>query len=337
MHLSFSRQVTSLILLGASLSAAAQYALPCVSVTSLRASRGHSQEQVSQVVMGTPLKVLSAESGWMKVQTPEGYEGYVIGNTLSRLTDEKLAAWQQSPRMVVKTLGQTYIYDNATRMTPDHRLSDVVPGCILVADVSDAAANGVERGPRRQAVKVTLPDGRTGYMAANELMPLDDWKSRASSLNTRQLLEAGLSLMGTPYVWGGTSTKGMDCSGFTQILYYRHGILLPRDASQQAEVGMPVFDRKGSEPLDSAFLECLEPGDLLFFGNRKTSRVTHVGLYFGDGKVLHCSGRVRVNTLLPGSADEIDAWLLSARRIDQATARKLSVEARKIYGLAPNE
>jgi cell wall-associated NlpC family hydrolase len=99
--------------------------------------------------------------------------------------------------------------------------------------------------------------------------------------------------MGIPYFWGGTSCKALDCSGFTKTVYFLNGVLLPRDASQQALVGRPVDAGKD--------FSGIEVGDLLFFGTRGTAerkeRVTHVGIALGGGKFIHEGGDVRINSL----------------------------------------
>jgi hypothetical protein len=100
-----------------------------------------------------------------------------------------------------------------------------------------------------------------------------------------QILKLARQFLNTPYLWGGKSAFGIDCSGFTQLLYKTIGIQLPRDAWQQALVGQ-----------SKTFLEETHPGDLFFFGD-EAEKITHVGIALGDNKVIHAAGKVRIDVL----------------------------------------
>ena len=111
----------------------------------------------------------------------------------------------------------------------------------------------------------------------------------------QSLVDTAMNLRGVPYLWGGTSTKGVDCSGFTKTIFFLNGMIIPRDASQQVAIGNLVDSVQDFSQL--------QPGDLLFFGAAATDstkeKVVHVGLWIGDDQFIHSSERVRVSSINP--------------------------------------
>ncbi len=142
------------------------------------------------------------------------------------------------------------------------------------------------------------PDGRTGFVLKADAAPYARWLAALRS-DPASLVATARSLMGTPYLWGGTSTKGMDCSGFTKTVYLLHGLILPRDADQQAEAGVPVDA--------GADFANLQPGDLLFFGRKaapgQEEDIVHVGMWIGGREFIHESGRVRISSMDPAASN----------------------------------
>jgi cell wall-associated NlpC family hydrolase len=122
------------------------------------------------------------------------------------------------------------------------------------------------------------------------VMDFDKWKNSFPSTE-ENICSVAKTYMGIPYLWGGSSTKAVDCSGFVQSVYFRNGIILQRDASLQALHGLPVDISDGYSRL--------KKGDLLFFGSKEKGmpHVTHVALYLGNSEYINASGRVQINSL----------------------------------------
>jgi len=248
------------------------WGLVSVSVCNIRTRPAHSAEMATQALMGTPVKILNKRSGWLLVQTPDSYLGWT-DDPVAELSDEEMAAWKSSDRLIY--LGHTGVITDSKGET----VSDIVFGGILVKTG--------EKGANRT---VMLPDGRTGEVRKQETDDLRKW-AESTSIEPERLIRFAKTFTGTPYLWGGTSTKGVDCSGFTKTIYYYGGVIMTRDASGQFRYGEEVSIEKPCESL--------MPGDLLFFGRVRDGkpRITHTGMYIGDTEFIHSSGLVKINSL----------------------------------------
>ena len=251
------------------------WALVKLSVASLRCEGKHSAEMATQAVMGTPVKVLQQDGDWYRVQTPDRYISYVPESSLQFMNEPTLNAWKKAQRCIVT------VYDTrlVTKPGGDETVTDLVLGCILEYKSDDG----------KWALLAT-PDGRTGYVLNSEIQPLPEWARQ--NFDVALIEKTARRMLGSGYLWGGTSTKVTDCSGLMKVCYFANGIILQRDASQQALTGLRFNDWHQAQT-----------GDLLFFGNAKTKRVTHVGMYLRDGKYIHCSGQVKINSLDPKASD----------------------------------
>lgn len=258
------------------------YGLVNVSVCNIRSLPKHSAELSTQSLLGTILRIYKKDAGWYLVQTPDDYLGWLDSGALQLTDPEKLSRWELAKKVVV-TESFDFIYAGREGQV----VTDVVAGDILEA--------GDEMDGFRQ---VKLPDGRSGIISADIVISYDKFITLKEPL-LNNILQTAHEMMGRPYLWGGTSGKAMDCSGFTKTVYYLNALELPRDASQQVQVGMEV-------EIDST-LQNLETGDLLFFGNKATAtqkeRITHVAMYLGDGKIIHASDRVQIESLKRGDPD----------------------------------
>jgi cell wall-associated NlpC family hydrolase len=173
-------------------------------------------------------------------------------------------------------------------------------------------------------MEVSLPDGRSGWVQSDQLDSWDHWISTRNT-NPETLISTAKQMMGVPYLWGGTSIKGMDCSGFTKTIFFLNGQIIPRDASQQVNEGEEIDTDKNWEKL--------EVGDLLFFGEKSTDekkeRVVHVGMWIGNGEFIHSRGRVRISSFDPTSPNydeyELNRYLRTKRIINKQSDGVISV------------
>ncbi|KMQ62740.1 hydrolase Nlp/P60 [Chryseobacterium sp. BLS98] len=131
---------------------------------------------------------------------------------------------------------------------------------------------------------VLMNDGKTLLSMGSEV-EFPAVASRRSHDLRESIALAAKEFLNVPYLWGGKSFFAVDCSGFTQLIYKIHDIKLPRDTYQQAEVGTPL-----------TFVEESQPGDLAFFENPE-GKIIHVGIMLDNQKIIHASGKVRIDTL----------------------------------------
>ena len=275
------------------------YAVTAHSVANLRYEADYSSEMATQVLMGTPLKVLEKKSYWYRVVTPEGYIAWVTVGSVKTMNEEEFTAWRDSYRVIVDT-HYTLFRDKPSKNGAI--ISDGVWGDIVQAPVNKVV-NGFQQ--------VMLPNGKTAYVPAADVKPFQKWLDSRNP-TTDNILNTGKQFLGFPYLWAGTSIKGLDCSGFVKTSHYLNGIILRRDASQQAKIGEEVDITNG--------IENLVKGDILFFGRKATAerpaRVTHVGMYLGEGMFIHSATFVKINSLVPGTDNYYDGTMVCARRIN---------------------
>lgn len=257
-----------------------KYALVNNSVANIRSTAKHSGELATQAILGTPLKVLKIDGDFYLVQTPDGYISWVDHGGVTLMNSEEFKNWQNSQKVIyTKAYGHVYEY-----MSDElYKIGDIVLGAQLKL-IEDSGA----------FYKVSYPDKRTGYLKKSDCEFYGSWVNKLIPSGTLVELYAK-DLMGSPYLWGGTSTKGMDCSGFTKTVYLMNGFVIPRDASQQIHAGKDVDPQLK--------LQNLQKGDLMFFGKKATDstrqRVTHVGIWLGNekGEFIHASGRVKIGSI----------------------------------------
>jgi SH3-like domain-containing protein len=249
------------------------WALATLSVSNIRALPSDDSELVSQALMGTPLKILDYKDKWYRVQTPDYYIGWMDTSGLHVFSQKEIENWKGLTRFLFNSMSG-FAYDAPGKK--GEVVTDLVPCDLFVVE-------SIKKG----FLKIRTPDGRIGYVRKSDCISFEDWSNLEP--NIKSILSFSRQMMGSPYLWGGTSSKATDCSGFVKLVYFTQGIILARDASQQARYGAKI---------DFSNMDNLQPGDLLFFG-RSAQRITHEGIYLENGDFIHSSGRVRLSSIDP--------------------------------------
>lgn len=287
-----------------------EFAVVTISVANIRSAPKHSAELATQALLGTPLKVLKKDGSWYLVQTPDGYISWVDAGGIQLMNEEGFKDWNRLPKAVF-TGFSGFVFSGADEK---EIVSDLVAGNIVALEWTE-----------NKNQEILFPDGRVGFVRNDQLMPFEAW-SESRQLSSGNLIQTAKAMMGVPYLWGGTSIKGVDCSGFTKTIFFLNGLVIPRDASQQIWEGVEVDGSKNWENL--------EIGDLLFFGEKATEekkeRVVHVGMWIGDNSFIHSRGRVRISSFDPGSPHydeyEFNRYLRTKRIIGQSNPNIHEVE-----------
>ena len=250
------------------------------SVIHLRREPSSTKELVTQALLGTPVRILKTEGGKSLIQVPDKYIGWVNTEEVHAVDEEELAAYRDTEKVIFAVqYGLSYSEPDVESMP----VTDLVIGNILRKVTEESGFS-----------QVLYPDGRLGWVKSSELIPAEEVFYKTTL--KENLVQTALRFHGIPYLWGGNSSKNIDCSGLVFNVYFLNGIQLPRDADMQALIG--------KELTTSLAPDGLEAGDLLFFGRKasegREESVTHVAMYIGEGEYIHSSGhreRVSINSM----------------------------------------
>ncbi|MBQ0024751.1 MAG: C40 family peptidase [Bacteroidales bacterium] len=287
-------------------------ALASLSVINMREDPDYAAELGTQALMGTPVKVHYApeDDYWVNIETPDGYKAWVNEMAVQMIDEQQLSSWKRSERVIV-TADYTFFLEEPK--SDAQRVSDAVCGCI---------AQFVSKNGRY--TEVMLPTGKHAFVPSDDVMDFKEWAESREALVPADapqsdvdkaraaIIATARKFIGVPYLWAGTSIKGVDCSGFSKTVYYLNGYVLLRNASQQYKTGDPVDVSEGYDNL--------QPADLVFFGREATAekpeKITHVGIYLGDGMIIHSSQVVRINNVADENApDYYSRKIIRAARI----------------------
>ncbi|WP_167342139.1 C40 family peptidase [Nonlabens sp. SY33080] len=225
-----------------------RYGICPISIAPLRAEASDKSELVSQVLYGEIFKIIEPRKSWSRIRLAhDKYEGWIDNKQLREIESEDYHSIHQLPK--------SYCTDLISHVThEDGSLSTI---CIGAQISSSAFLGDTFNGEYRDFAEIE--------------------KSK--------IVENSLLFLNTSYLWGGRNPLGIDCSGFTQLVYRLNGHSIPRDASQQANIGEAL-----------SFIEESEPGDLAFFDN-KEGLITHVGVVMQDNYIIHAHGKIRIDRL----------------------------------------
>lgn len=252
--------------------ASAEYAI-AASVVDVHAEPESASEVVTQALLGTPLIPLDAAAGWRAIQLPD-YAGWIPGTMLATRAPA-------SQRLATVTALRAPLFDAHSAQEP---VGEVYATTVLPLSLNPSDSS---------RLCVALPDGRSGWLDASDcaIRPATEPFQR---LPIADMLAFGQKLLGVPYLWGGGTALGIDCSGLAQLCYRSIGATILRDADQQY-ASIPHVVERGD----------LRAGDLVFFAHG--GHIVHVGIMLDASRVLHADGSVRhqvtVNALDPDGAD----------------------------------
>ena len=224
-----------------------KYGLCNLSVVPLRAEASDSSELVSQVLYGELFKVLEHRKKWSRIRLLfDSYEGWVDNKQFLFISEEDYTS--------LKKVKPKFVSDLVDIITTEKdQLLSVFLGCQV--------------------------------HACNFLKHQFEGNFISEKLKKHNIINTSVLYLNSPYLWGGKTPFGIDCSGFTQMVYKLNGYKLLRDASQQATQGEAL-----------SFIEESEPGDLAFFDNAE-GMITHVGIIMEDNHIIHAHGKVRIDRL----------------------------------------
>jgi len=239
-----------------------------VPVANMYSGPSDQTDVVSQAIYGSNVTLLTARGEWCRIQTADHYKGWVPSRHLRLVQSGAGYAMAGVVVQVESLFANLYREPDVTKHKPvltipfESRL-EVIPDDASVKKKTSA------QGTHEGWLQVRLPDKRSAWIQSSDVV------TDPKPLSIPESIELAKRFLGIPYLWGGTSSFGFDCSGFTQMLMRARGFNMPRDADKQAEwTGVVAVDRRN-----------LEPGDLLFFGS-SARKIDHTGMYIGDGQFI---------------------------------------------------
>jgi gamma-D-glutamyl-L-lysine dipeptidyl-peptidase len=246
---------------------AAREAVVLSAVENMYSAPQPDQDVVSQALLGQVVGVLESRDGFARVETPDRYRGWIPAGALFEYADPRAPRYASTGAVAEVTALMANLYRDADVTTA--RPKAQAPLGVRLEVVKPA------EDPAHRWVTVRLPTGETAFVQSGDVRLVDATAARSRGTEV-DLVATARRFTGVPYLWGGMSAHGLDCSGLVSRVYAVNGVDLPRDADLQ-------FDDPRGRPVDRS---ALRPGDLVFFGQKK---ITHVGMYVGDGRFINAT------------------------------------------------
>jgi len=232
-----------------------EFGITSLSIIPVRIKPEHISEQVTQLLFGELYAVHEKKNGWLRIEIAhDKYQGWIPASQFSEITEQQFRTLQDAPKAIAAELVQTVAH---------HEVSFPV---LFGSNLYEFDGMNFKSGKEKfvYAGQAVVP---------GEVNAADHIKKLACKF------------LHAPYQWGGRSPFGIDCSGFTQVIFKLLGVNLSRDAYQQAEQGKLVN-----------FINESREGDLAFFDNEE-NKITHTGIIIGDNQIIHASGKVRIDPI----------------------------------------
>jgi hypothetical protein len=224
-----------------------QYGLCELSNIPVRADANDRSEMITQLLYGEHFEILTQKNNWTQIRIAfDQYEGWISTNQIKFISEKEFKQLHKEELNCSVDLIE-FVHQ------PNHYLLPIVLGSCVGAS----------------------------HLLSHHF----DGHTNASLLQQMQLADVAKLYINSPYLWGGRTPFGIDCSGFTQMVYKLNGVKIPRDAYQQAELGAAL-----------SFIEESSPGDLAFFDNDE-GKIVHVGIILEDNFIIHAHGKVRIDRI----------------------------------------
>ena len=227
------------------------YGINKLALIPVRAKADDRSEIVSQLFFGEIFTIIDKNIKWIKISNRnDNYQGWICKKQYKEISEEQFHFLSNSPYEI----------------------------CL---DKHSVLRNSISDNEIIISTGAILYNYKRGLVSILEDKYI--YEGKIASKNIKEIEKYAMQFYKSPYLWGGKSFMGIDCSGFTQVIYFLCGMTIPRDASEQEKIGKQI-----------SFISSAKTGDLIFFQN-DNSKINHVGIYLGRDKIIHASGEIRID------------------------------------------